>query len=62
MLAATCYLTDNALTHEGTGRNYACNHSVFLHFYVKVWPLFKSKHKGLFVKILVNYMLAMGIN
>lgn len=33
VLAATCYFTDNALTHHhGTDRNYAYNHRICLPF------------------------------
>lgn len=52
MLAATCYLSDNAVTHQ-TRHSYAYNQCTFSSL-LKVWPLFKLKPEGLSVKMPID--------
>lgn len=57
VLAATCYISDNALAHQATDRNHAYSKYTFLPLLlIKVWPLFKYKNKTLSVKILSNFL------
>lgn len=56
VLAATCYISDNALAHQATDRKHAYSKYTFLPLLlIEVWPLFKRKDKTMSVKIVSNF-------